>query len=581
MANLNVSGKFESTATTSKLKANQIFVFGSNTEGKHGEGAAKDAMNFGAVIGQARGIQVFQGVPGQAYAIVTKDLAKGTRSIPLEAIANEVKDLLAYASAHPNKEFIVTPIGVGLAGYTPQEIAPMFQGAPDNVILPQVFEENLVPFLTPEEIGNLIGVIEEDWATLSLKEQIAMVNEMAREAVGDKISPLVVKTREDKLVFPHVTNLSKISSFSPLLALPHSGQGFSTLERIGIQHPAILTFEVTIGELRLDEEGDHEDLDKEARNKIQAAKIAKAKKILKLKHGASDKAKNYKVGETLPEGTMLYHLDYGDGRIVAGPKLSKANFHFIVEAVPSLEDTDFTLVGNPDGATRAKVQVRIKGHWYSTSEAEKFAAMLTKLCIDKMPKTEKPEDLLKGGIMLYEDNTSLSLEEMTYQILEGTLQPCTLTDVGSGQETQKGAPTAEPAAAFLKALTGKSVLREETLQYQTVNDEQVPMGHIVWDCDQFVEFRHVWNESSIHKGVWVRWVDEWMHEVLKESTKKKAGDFYSFPIHGGFFWFHRTEVRVELAPLTLETATQKECLSGPKGSMFSELIQTLGQLGQR
>lgn len=575
MANLNVSGQFESAAISS-LKSNQVFVFGSNTEGKHGEGAAQQAVKYGAVMGQARGIM------GQSYGIVTKDLSKGVRSVPLNSIEQEVKYFLAYANSQPNKEFLVTPIGVGLAGYTVQEIAPMFQDYPENVILPQEFLDNLVPFLAPEEIKNLMSVLEDEWATLSMSEQVLMLNEMAREAAGEKVSSLVVKTRRGKLVFPHVTYLSKMSSFSPLLALPHSGQGFSTMEKIGIQHPVVLTFEVTIGELRLDEEGDHENLDKEARNKLQAAKIAKAKKILKLKHGKPGEAKSFKVGETIPEGEMLYHLDYGDGRIVAGPKLSKQNFHFVVEAVPSVEDTDFTLVGNPDGATRAKVQVRVKGHWYSTSEAEKFAAMLTKLCVDKMPRTEKPEDLLKGGILLYEDNTSLPLEEMALRILEEQVQPCPLTDVGSGQETQKGAPTAEPASAFLKALTGKSVLREETLRHQTVNEEKVEMGYIVWDTDEFVEFRHVWNESSIHKGIWVRWVDEWMHEVLKESTKKKAGDFYSFPcIHGGFYWFHRTEVRVELAPLTVETATQKECLSGPKGSMFSELLQTLGQIGQR
>jgi hypothetical protein len=575
MANLNVSGQFESAAISS-LKSNQVFVFGSNTEGKHGEGAAQQAVKYGAVMGQARGIM------GQSYGIVTKDLNKGVRSVPLTSIEQEVKEFLAYANSQPNKEFLVTPIGVGLTGYTVQEIAPMFQDYPENVILPQEFLDNLVPFLAPEEIKNLMSVLEDEWATLSMSEQVLMLNEMARQAAGDKVSALVVKTRQGKLVFPHVTYLSKMSSFSPLLALPHSGQGFSTMEKIGIQHPAVLTFEVTIGELRVDEEGDHENLDKEARNKLQAAKIAKAKKILKLKHGKPGEAKSFKVGETIPEGEMLYHLDYGDGRIVAGPKLSKQNFHFVVEAVPSVEDTDFTLVGNPDGATRAKVQVRVKGHWYSTSEAEKFAAMLTKLCVDKMPRTEKPEDLLKGGILLYEDNTSLPLEEMALQILEEKVQACPLTDVGSGQETQKGAPTAEPASAFLKALTGKSVLREETLRHQKVNGEEVEMGYIVWDTDEFVEFRNVWNESSIHKGVWVRWVDEWMHEVLKESTKKKAGDFYSFPcIHGGFYWFHRTEVRVELAPLTLETATQKECLSGPKGSMFSELLQTLGQIGQR
>lgn len=576
MANFNVSGQFESDSAISSLKANQVFVFGSNTEGRHGEGAALAAVKFGAVAGKARGIM------GQAYGIVTKDLNKGQRSIPLGSIEAEVKTFLAYAEAHPTKEFLVTPIGVGLAGYSVHEIAPMWVGAGDNVKLPQEFVDNLVPFITPEEIKNLLQLLEDEWAPLSMSEKVLLLQEMAREFDGDKLSPLMVKTREGEVIYPFVTYVGKMDSFSPLLAAPYSGQGFSTLEKIGIQHPACLSFEVTIGELRLDGEveGDDKPSDKNTRQKAFDDKVKQAKKMLKLKHGAPGESKAYKVGETIPEGTMLYHLDYGDGRIVAGPKLSKQGFTFTVEAVPSVEDVDFTLVGNPEGATRAKVNVRIKGHWYSTSEAEKFAAMLTKLCVDKMPRTECPEDLLKGGILLYEDDRTLPLEELAYQILEEKVKPCPLTDVGSGQETQKGAPTAEPAAAFIKAMTGKTVLREETLQYQEVNGEMMPMGYLVWDCDQFIEFRHVWNESSIHGGVWVRWIDEWMHEVLLEATKKKSSDFYQFPcIHGGYYWFHRTEVRVSVSPVTMETATQKECLSvKAKGTAFSEILQTAGQL---
>mgnify|MGYP006877977877 FL=1 len=56
-----------------KLNSNQIFVFGSNTQGRHGKGAALTARNkFGAIYGQAEGLQ------GQSYAIITKDLTKTT-----------------------------------------------------------------------------------------------------------------------------------------------------------------------------------------------------------------------------------------------------------------------------------------------------------------------------------------------------------------------------------------------------------------------------------------------------------------------------------------------------------------------
>ena len=57
--------------TILKLKPNQIFVFGSNTQGRHGKGAALCAKErFGAIYGQAYGLQ------GQSYAIVTKELLK-------------------------------------------------------------------------------------------------------------------------------------------------------------------------------------------------------------------------------------------------------------------------------------------------------------------------------------------------------------------------------------------------------------------------------------------------------------------------------------------------------------------------
>jgi hypothetical protein len=64
------------------LKSNEIFVFGSNTLGRHGAGAAKQAMKFGAKYGQARGLQ------GQTYAIVTKDLAKAAGVLRLKRFAS-------------------------------------------------------------------------------------------------------------------------------------------------------------------------------------------------------------------------------------------------------------------------------------------------------------------------------------------------------------------------------------------------------------------------------------------------------------------------------------------------------------
>ena len=109
-----------------------IFVFGSNLAGRHGKGAALFArQNHGAIYGQGVGRQ------GNSYAIPTKD-AK-LRTLPLVTIHEHVGDFIVYAWQHPELTFKLTPIGCGLAGYEPRQIAPMFEGAPDNVLLPSEF----------------------------------------------------------------------------------------------------------------------------------------------------------------------------------------------------------------------------------------------------------------------------------------------------------------------------------------------------------------------------------------------------------------------------------------------------------
>lgn len=113
-----------------------IFVFGSNGAGRHGKGAALYALrNHGAIYGQASGRQ------GNSYAIRTKD--SKLRPLPLSAIESGVAVFLGYAAAHPELTFEVTPIGCGLAGYKPEQIAPMFKGATPNINLPEVFRSLL------------------------------------------------------------------------------------------------------------------------------------------------------------------------------------------------------------------------------------------------------------------------------------------------------------------------------------------------------------------------------------------------------------------------------------------------------
>lgn len=149
------SGKYIST-----LEPNQIFVFGSNPEGRHGAGAAKSALKFGAKYGVGRGIQ------GNTYALPTKNLkenfyekstgilykSKGYRSLSVEQIVENIIDLYDYAIQNPDKEFIITyqyntnydgsPI-YSLNGYSTYEIMNMFllSNPPDNIVFHSSYKE--------------------------------------------------------------------------------------------------------------------------------------------------------------------------------------------------------------------------------------------------------------------------------------------------------------------------------------------------------------------------------------------------------------------------------------------------------
>lgn len=108
---------------------NRIFVFGSNEAGIHGAGSAKAAMDdWGAEYG--RGV----GRAGDSYAIPTKD--EDIMTLPIQDVADYVKVFINYARRHPDLEFHVVKIGCGLAGFTEEEIKPMFADAPINCILP-------------------------------------------------------------------------------------------------------------------------------------------------------------------------------------------------------------------------------------------------------------------------------------------------------------------------------------------------------------------------------------------------------------------------------------------------------------
>ena len=110
-----------------RLEPNEIFVFGSNLKGMHGGGAAYIAVSkFGAIMGQGVGLQ------GQCYAIPTMQGG-------VETIRPYVDEFIEFAKQHPQLTFLVTRIGCGIAGFTDEQISPLFKQAHDvdNIVLPE------------------------------------------------------------------------------------------------------------------------------------------------------------------------------------------------------------------------------------------------------------------------------------------------------------------------------------------------------------------------------------------------------------------------------------------------------------
>lgn len=117
---------------------NSIFVFGSNTAGRHGAGSALEAVkNHGARIGIGFGLQ------GNSYAIPTKD--HRLKTLQIADIAKHVNDFVYFAAMHGHLTFTVVEIGCGLAGYKPSQIAPLFANCKHliNVYLSDNFVEEL------------------------------------------------------------------------------------------------------------------------------------------------------------------------------------------------------------------------------------------------------------------------------------------------------------------------------------------------------------------------------------------------------------------------------------------------------
>lgn len=117
------------------LNANEIFVFGANERGLHGAGAAKAAIQWGAVMGK-------YGLMGQTYGLPTKD--KNIKTLSLKRIESYILQFLLTVYKHSDKQFLLTRIGCGLAGYKDKDIASIFAKylpLPQNLTIPKEFHD--------------------------------------------------------------------------------------------------------------------------------------------------------------------------------------------------------------------------------------------------------------------------------------------------------------------------------------------------------------------------------------------------------------------------------------------------------
>ena len=113
-----------------RLEDGQVFVFGSNLAGKHGGGAAKFALeNFGAEYGKGEGLQ------GKSYAFPTLD--ENLCKLSDQELTFSVWNLYHACQHNPERTFLLTKVGCGIAGFEESKMKSFFHNPPKNLVLPE------------------------------------------------------------------------------------------------------------------------------------------------------------------------------------------------------------------------------------------------------------------------------------------------------------------------------------------------------------------------------------------------------------------------------------------------------------
>ena len=142
------------------LEASQIFVYGSNLEGRNGLGTAKIAREkYEAVTG------IGEGRSGRCYALPTVGELRAPRpSRTLDEIAESVENLYGYATEHPELEFLIayTADNNNLCGYSSNEMAACFvaRRAFDEIPSNIVFNKDFLALINEEDYKIAMSLVK-------------------------------------------------------------------------------------------------------------------------------------------------------------------------------------------------------------------------------------------------------------------------------------------------------------------------------------------------------------------------------------------------------------------------------------
>ena len=112
----------------------RIFVFGSNRQGIHlGGAAAYASRDLRAQEG------VGEGLSGGSYALPTCSVPGVPLS--LDQVRVHVQRFMSFAVANLHLRFFVSALGTGIAGFSEEDMAVLFDGCPGNCDLPPGWRE--------------------------------------------------------------------------------------------------------------------------------------------------------------------------------------------------------------------------------------------------------------------------------------------------------------------------------------------------------------------------------------------------------------------------------------------------------